>query len=107
MSEKEFTQLKSEDDRIKSYVNKQFMESPKDTAKYTRNYLVAGIVLNLLSCFYFAMGHIHIVKENASNPLNLIRLDGIIVNEGSDVRRDVMLRNALQKTSDKKVGGNE
>lgn len=107
MSEKDFIHLKSEDDRIKSYVNKQFMESPKDTAKYTRNYLIAGIVLNLFSFFYFAMGHIHIVKENASNPLNLIRLDGVIVKEGNDIRRDVMLRNALQKTSDKKVGGNE
>lgn len=82
MEEKESISLKSQDDRIKSYVNKQFMESPKDTAKYTRNYLIAGAVLNLFSCFYFAMGHIHIVKENASNPLNLIRLDGVIVNEG-------------------------
>lgn len=107
MADKDVIHLKSEDDRIKSYVNKQFLESPKDSATYTRNYLIAGAVLNVFSCVYFAMGHFHIIDENSKNPLNLIRLDGVIVKEGSDVRRDVMLRNALQKKPESKVGGNE
>lgn len=103
MADKDVKLLPSEDDRIKSYINKQFMESPKDFAKTTRNYLVAGALLNVLAFIYFAVGHFSILHENANTPLNLIRLDGVIVKEATDVRRDVMLRNALQKTTNQKA----
>ena len=106
MADKDVQLLKSEDDRIKSYINKQFLESPKDFAKSTRGYLVAGAILNIFAFVYFAMGHFHIISENANTPLNLSSIDGVIVKEGQDIRRDVMLRNALQKTSDKSEGRN-
>lgn len=85
-----------EDDRIKRYLNNEQTATPVSVFKQIKMYYAIGIVLNVLVLLLVSFALTETLDKNNSVPLNLIRMDGVVVYEAKDVRRDVLLRNVLQ-----------
>jgi hypothetical protein len=92
----EIPMLNFEDDRVKRYLNSELSSSPKETANQARRYFVLGAALNVLALGLVASSLFSILDKNDKVSLGLIRLDGVLVHEAQDIRRDVLLRNVLQ-----------
>lgn len=91
------------DDRLKDYEKSMLTQKPLQHFKQIRAYWVAGIVVNVLALIMTLISINNIITENASSPLLLKRIDGVIVEEAFDVRREVMLRNTLKQVESKEA----
>lgn len=90
------------EDRVSRYVENQYTQTPKSYFKEVRKYWVWGAILNILSLLMMVGSNVITLNKNFNVELNLVRVDGGIVHESHDVRRSVMLKNALERNELKK-----
>lgn len=88
---------KKSDDRVVRYFMNQLTQSPKLYYKKVRAYWLLGIVFNLIGTVFVLMSLYNVLDKNANSTLNLVRVDGVRVQEAFDVRRDVLIRNSQQR----------
>jgi hypothetical protein len=90
------------EDSVTRYINSQYTQTPKSYFKEVRAYWFIGGFLNVLSLILMLFGSYLTLDKNFSVELNLVRVDGGVVSESFDVRRSVMLKNALDRENLKK-----
>jgi hypothetical protein len=90
------------EDSVTRYINSQYTQTPKSYFKEVRAYWLIGGFLNVLSLILMLFGSYLTLDKNFSVELNLVRVDGGVVSESFDVRRSVMLKNALDRENLKK-----
>ncbi len=93
------------DDRVVRYVNEQFSMSPKNYLITVRRYWLLGAVLNIIGFAFLLLSVQSTLSENGKSSLNLVRIDGVKVQEAFDVRRSIMMKNALSREKLKQNNG--
>jgi hypothetical protein len=91
----------STDDRVGGYLLRLLRLSPSRFRRGVRNLWLIGIVANIISFGFVAVTVQSVVMKNHNSQVKFIRVDGKAVHEKRDVRRDVMLNGALQKSQGK------
>ena len=87
------------DDRLMYYFDRELRQSPKRYFREVRLYWIFGLVLNFVGMFYMGMSINNVLTKNANSTLNLVRVDGARVEEAFDIRREILLKNSLQRAS--------
>jgi len=94
------------DYRIPVYVAEQCSQTPKSFIKEVRFNWVLGTCLNLAVLVFVLLSVHQVISENLNSKVKLTRIDGVHVEEGSDIRRDVLMNNALQRANGVNNDGN-
>ena len=89
--------LKRADDRLNQYFIREATQSPESYKRKVRKYWLFGAVLNVVAAFYLGLSMYTTLSKNADATLNLVRVDGVRVQEAFDRRRDVLMRNSIQR----------
>ena len=85
------------DDRFVQYLQRELTQSPRQYFRQVRGYWVTGLALNLIGVVYMFLAIANTLETNAESTLNLVRVDGVRVQEAFDVRRNVLMRNSLKR----------
>lgn len=93
---------KTELDRISLYFYHQQAVPPRQYFNSMKKKWLIATVLNLLSLSLIAMSIIIPIQKNLSNDVKLVRVDGLLIEEARDQRRDVLVENVLMRTKIKK-----
>jgi hypothetical protein len=88
---------KHTDDRVSRYVIQQETMSPSSFIRTTKKFWIWASILNLIAWVFIVLAFMDTLVKNASAPLNLVRIDGVIIEESYDVRRSVLLKNTLER----------
>lgn len=89
--------LKRADDRLVQYFIREATQSPKVYFRKVRLYWLLGAAFNVIASLYFSMSIYEVLDKNSSSTLNLVRVDGVRVQEAFDQRRDVLMKNSIQR----------
>jgi hypothetical protein len=87
------------DDRFTYYQESQRRMSPSRFARSTRLLWIIGAVLNIIATVLMTLAFKTTLDENASSSLNMVRVDGVKVEESFDMRRDVLINNTKNRMS--------
>ena len=95
--EDEFDLFAPIEDRVTRYEESQVLLTPKQQFKEIRFYWALGAILNLVGVGLMLSSTFITLSRNFDVELNLVRVDGGQVTESFDVRRNVMIKNTLDR----------
>lgn len=84
-------------ERLAIYVNSALREPPAQYRKEVRLYWLTAIALNTISIILISFSLYIPTNKNLNNDVKLIRVDGKIINEAQDQRRDVYINNIIRR----------
>ena len=94
----------------KSHVDDLQNRSQEQTEKNFHSGWRAASLLMMISLSFTATSYIVVLNKNLNVEVDFVRIDGVVVQETVDVRREVLLKNVRQRQALKKVDegtGNE
>ena len=86
------------DDRVSRYERKQWEMTPSRYFREVRMYWAIGTILRFAAFFVMVWAGSITLQKNADAQLNFVRVDGVKVQEARDERRDILMRNTLEKS---------
>lgn len=84
-------------ERLAIYFSSALREAPQKYQKETRFYWLIAITLNIASLAFVLTSFYIPINRNLNNEVKLIRVDGKIVNEAKDQRREVYINNIIRR----------
>lgn len=94
---------KAKNDRLINYLNNQLRQSPKDYLREVKVYWLLGISFNIIGIVFMLLSIENVLSKNSASTLNLVRVDGARVQEAFDVRREILMKNSLQRIKEKSL----
>lgn len=86
-----------EKDRVYTFLSHQQNVPPRVFFNTVRRYWFLAIAMNIISLIYLSMSFVTPYNKNMANPVTLVRVDGKLIEETIDQRREVLMENVLKR----------
>jgi|AntDeeMinimDraft_5_1070356.scaffolds.fasta_scaffold37025_2 hypothetical protein len=80
-----------------AYWNRQEEMSPQQYFRNVKLYWGLAILMMVLSCVFFEVSLYVSTSKNEESVVSLLRIDGLVVEEALDVRRDALFEATLRR----------
>lgn len=87
---------------MQQYHDAERLKSPKEQWQTLRRYYVAAIILALIGAIQTIAGLAIVEFRNSNAQPNLVRVDGVRVEEAFDQRREILMASSLRRAELKK-----